>query len=450
MVISLPTTTTTEASTKYTQRHRAKENGQRDRREEFPFCKFCFWKSNDTTEHGLKIHLSKNPSCFKKSKQSDKDLLLFSKALNSTVFATHCEIEETVSNLPEQDEDFSFAYDGGGEDSLEAELVVSSEGVADNKFSKESLKRLNVGHDAIPTAKELQESSPYMFIFQSKLTEELKNQRKSRGFSRFPMKAVASLHKLGTHLRLSEREGDMLLAAVNQILDNLEVPKTRPTHIYKEWIGLRKMCDGKLKFMLPIIKLSFDMPRRFLGSFELNSKKSLRPVVCYHNHILDILALALLETKPIDFHTNPAPEFTEGQCERIYSAYPSGNLFIRHSMDVWNTASGNFVALMIMFFRDAAAAGTVSVCPVQMFILNTTGDSFRPWLVGYSPVRFPYSNANFLKLLIREHPNASLERLVWALRSIKAEIQDHYMGKILAPLLEHQSKGLRVQVGHGV
>ena len=160
--------------------------------------------------------------------------------------------------------------------------------------------------------------------------------------------------------------------------------------------------------------------------------------------------MALLETKPIDFHTNPAPEFTEGQCQRIYSAYPSGNLFIRHSVDVWDTTSANFVALMIMFFRDAAAAGTVSVCPVQMFVLNTTGDSFRPWLVGYSPVRFPYSNATFLKLLIREHPEASKERLVWALRSIKAEIQDHYMARILAPLLEHQSKGLRVQVGHGV
>ncbi len=332
---------------------------------------------------------------------------------------------------------------------IEAEMVVveatpASEGADGDLFDPDS----DTDAPAAPAAPvvevdkyhQRQLASPHVLYHQREVEKKLMNPLPDMRGGKDPA-TITELYDLGMTLSLSHREGDLLL-------DYLAKHGNGP--FYKSWEGMQAAFDRQFKNICVLNRLEIELPVEFFG---LNDKGGtpLKKTVCEYYDVLLRIGDAFLEIKPDDFSKSfSMPDLVKGSAERIYSTFPKAKLFQRFVVWTKSTHGDEAVPVVVaIYFDEAEATSSRAACPLIMFILNCTGESFKPIFLGYCPVSLPYSDEYLTKLLnsraLTGH-TPSKSSCKYAIRFAKRQALQRFLVHVLKPIVECD-KGILLQLG---
>lgn len=289
-----------------------------------------------------------------------------------------------------------------------------------------------------PRAKQNPQPSLEVFNHQMSMQAELLRPRVLRkGRSDLVM---LLLYEFGVHMELSNKNGDRFLKTVSSVLKLCGVSEKL---IFKCWEKLKKACDGELKQLSPVVRFEIPLGPLFHDYEDKAKTKLTNRTKCFFLNILWRIGDALLQIKPSEFHTKPILDGT-------FSTYPSGNLFKKYCLFVFRCFGSDGVALMVAFYFDEAECSkTRSACPLYMFIMNATGESFVPILLGYCPVRLAYSSDVLGGLCSMKFKGITKKHISYACGLAKRKAMDAFLWETIKPILDFRECGLKVQVGTG-
>ena len=254
------------------------------------------------------------------------------------------------------------------------------------------------------------------------------------------------MNKFGTHMQLSQQDGDLFLACVNNILVVLG-HETRI--VYKTWKGLKKQCNGDFKDIAPIKEMLIELPKLFPTHEDLTKVKLLNRTRCFHMCILTRIGDVLLRVTNANFHTREIVDIDENGV-RHYSSYVTGLMFQKYCQWVRQVFGVDVSPLMVAFYFDETAMSTTrSGCPLFMSIMNATGTCYRPVLLGFCPVKLAYNEKHLRDIIAANGYVASASGLRYAYTLAKRKALDMYLFKVIEPILQYQDCGLTVLVGQG-
>jgi len=212
-------------------------------------------------------------------------------------------------------------------------------------------------------------------------------------------------------------------------IDNDSAPRT---------IKKKKSKERSKKINLhPVETSSYNMSNIFFGD------KTLRPVLSGRMSLPHRIAEVLLDVNPDDFFFNASSENGE------ISEFGHGSVFRGLDIDAKERFGPNAVALCLSISLDNATVNSTrnrSECPVVFSILNIKGIASYH-LIGYCPIRLPYSDAELAAMMSKCGISNSDQSniLSYCHRQMKRE----YLDDILFPLLQLAEVGFKAQVGYG-
>lgn len=253
--------------------------------------------------------------------------------------------------------------------------------------------------------------------------------------------AITALYDLGMTLSLSHREGDLLLDYLG---------KHGSGTFYKTWEGIQAAFDRQFKHISVLNRLEIELPVEFFGHNDKGGTP-LKKTVCEYYDVLLRIGDAFLEINPNDFSKSfSLPDLVKGSAERIYSTFPKAKLFQRFVVWTKSTHGEEAVPIVIaIYFDEAEATSSRSACPLIMFILNCTGESFKPIFLGYCPVSLPYSDEFLTKILNNrgvQGQTPSKASCKYAIRFAKRQALQRFLVHVLKPIVECD-KGILLQLG---
>jgi len=312
------------------------------------------------------------------------------------------------------------------------------------------------------------------------------------------------MNRFGTHMQLSEEDGDLFLACVNDIivlLGSSETARgggqtTSPTPkppaviggakaaapplppatpetaaflaqtttmttaarkiqvkdriIYKTWRALKKQCNGELKDIAPIKEMLIGLPKPFPTHEDNTNRKLLNSTRCFHVCILTRIGDALLRVKNVNFHTSEIIDNKHEDGVRHFSSFVTGHKFERYCKFVRRVFGEGVSPLMVAFYFDETAMSTTrSACPLFMSIMNVTGTCYRPILLGFCPVKLAYNEKQLRDIIAANDMDTSEKGLRYAYALAKRKAMDMYIFNVIEPILQYQDCGLTVLVGQG-
>ncbi len=253
-------------------------------------------------------------------------------------------------------------------------------------------------------------------------------------------KSTIDLYSLGMTLNLSRRQG-------KELLEFLKEHGNGP--FYESWGGLQTAFDKQFKTICVLNRLEIELPSDFFGEQEPGGA-TLKKTVCEYFDILSRIGDAFLEIKPEDFSRSFSVDVVKDSEERIYSTYPKARLFQRITIWTQSTHGEEAVPVAVAIYYDKAqATSSRSACPLIMFILNCTGESFKPIFLGYCPIRLPYSDEYLTKVLTRRGVGdrvPSKASCKYAIRFAKRQALQKFLVHVLKPLIDCDT-GFLVQLG---
>ena len=252
---------------------------------------------------------------------------------------------------------------------------------------------------------------------------------------------ITALYDLGMTLNLSHREGDLLLDYLG---------KHGNGTFYKSWEGIQAAFDRQFKDICVLNRLEIELPVEFFGSTEKGGTP-LKKTVCEYYDVLLRIGDAFLEINPDDFAKSfSIPDLVKGTAERIYSTFPKAKLFRRFVAWTKSTHGDEAVPVVIaVYFDEAEATSSRAACPLIMFILNCTGDSFKPIFLGYCPVSLPYSDEYLTKLLNSRGTQGRIPSKAsckYAIRFAKRQAMQRFLVHVLKPVVDCD-QGILLQLG---
>ena len=256
------------------------------------------------------------------------------------------------------------------------------------------------------------------------------------------------MNQFGTHMQLSEEDGDLFLACVNDILVVLGHNKKRI--VYKTWEALKKQCNGELKDIAPIKEMLIELPKLFPTHEDGTNTKLLNKTRCFHMCILTRIGDELLRVKNENFHTSEIIDNKHEDGVRHFSSFVTGLRFEKYCKYVRRIFGEGVSPLMVAFYFDETAMSTTrSACPLFMHIMNVTGTCYRPVLLGFCPVRLAYNEKQLRDIIAANDFVTSTKGLRYAYTLAKRKALDMYIFNVIEPILQYQDCGLTVRVGYG-
>jgi len=328
----------------------------------------------------------------------------------------------------EEEEDCSVGGGGGGE------IVGLPSSVEQLSDEPEKIYHDNFHINGPP--------SDFVLDHQKKREKELSRKRKIRkGRS---TKIAFLLNKFGTHMQFSTKDGDLFLECIHEVF-MVRGDKTRT--IYKSWKSLKDMCIGGLKDITPIVKL--DIPYALPNPFPQSdgTGKLLNATRCYYVNIMTRIGDYLLSVMNANFHIVPLLEYgVDGL--RQFSSYPSGTLFQSYCELTTKRFGPSFFPLMVGIYSDASHCSTTrSACPLFMNIMNVTGTCYRSVLLGYCPLKLPYTQRELGDIIEENGGTISKESLRCINNLMLRKAMDSYIFRVMEPILQYQHCGLKVRIG---
>ena len=260
--------------------------------------------------------------------------------------------------------------------------------------------------------------------------------------------ANLALYTLGLNLGLSKKDGQLLLDYCNKWV------KIDDGEMFKRWKGLKTAIRRKLERHCDVHVVNIPLPEQFFGTKDFVGHE-LKPVKCWYYPILDRIGHACLDIDPKDLCKTFDEELIQSSIERIYSTFPTAQLFERFSMHTNKMYGTGLVTMVVgVFFDEANATGSRSANPLVAFLLNVIGDSFRPIFIGYCPLSLPYSNAFLRKLLLskvlpsakkKQNGGLTKELCTDIIRFAKRSALQQFLKFVLTPLFV--SDPIRLQIG---
>ena len=194
------------------------------------------------------------------------------------------------------------------------------------------------------------------------------------------------------------------------------------------------------------------LPEQFFGKTDLKGRP-LKSISMVSMDIRKRLSEALMfEVNPEEFHPRPLPVFEEidGIQRRVYRHFVSGKYFEQLSEQVQKIAPEG-IALSLIFYLDETTLNTTrsrTSSPFLMFIANTTGKSFKPILLGYAPLKMPYSDEVLHELLIRQGC-MFVQHREWIIDAVKRQAILYFIEGTIRPLYDYENTGVMIKVGRG-
>ena len=251
-----------------------------------------------------------------------------------------------------------------------------------------------------------------------------------------------ALHDLGMTLGLSRRQGNLVLQFLQE---------HGKGSFYECWDGLRSAFDKQFKDTHVLHRLDISLPVEFFGEKDIGGAP-LKKTSCEYYPILLRIGDAFLEINPEDFtSTFSGPDLVRDTNERIYNTFPKAKLFQRFCTWTKRTHGSSAIPVIIaVYFDEAEATSSRSACPLIMFILNCSGESFRPIFLGYCPLKLPYSDDYLRKLLHMRGVGGkfpSKKSCEYAIRYAKRQALQRFIVHVLQPVLDCK-EGLILQLGN--
>ena len=285
-----------------------------------------------------------------------------------------------------------------------------------------------------------------IWAYQQEMLAELNRPRKLRkGKSK---EIMIHLFEFGTHLNLTEINGDMLLATTGKIL---KVLGHNQLLTHKRWRDLVISCRGKSRTISRVKQLSIPLGTKYFPVHE-NGKdgKLTNATKCYCANILFRIGDALMQLKSSDVQKEPKL-LKDASGQRLYGPFTSADKFERYCSFVKTkmNADGSFPLMIMGYFDGAQCSATHNACPLFFSILNAIGRPFAPHLLGYCPLELSYSSTMLRELCRLKFGKVTQENLDIVCNLALRRALDSFLYNAFKPILDFRECGLKVQIGSG-
>ena len=205
----------------------------------------------------------------------------------------------------------------------------------------------------------------------------------------------ADLLKLATVCGMSDAQGDLMLSTFQRILNRWGVSSVS---LHSDFKYMRGKLDKVVERHFPIHTINFSFNEEIFGTKIRGG--DLKKIHGTMFDMKDILAEALLDCDPIKF----LRDFNE-------SCPPPGLNANFGNSPMWKAICEDMkkypefegvkpIPICLVISSDEAMASrSKSEQPLDFGILNSIGDDFRKYLVGYTPLNLPYSDEVLSELL---------------------------------------------------
>ena len=275
-------------------------------------------------------------------------------------------------------------------------------------------------------------------------------------------KDLVDLYDFGLRVGLSDREGDNLLAVINEILSRNE----SPIQLRNTWRSIRLAIDKqKARKCYHVYTLKEPLPSRFYGTHHYLSKRRLRTFTGTFEDIRGVVAEMLLNVDPSKVVLEYTPDDAAEE-DQLLGAFPTGKLFQQYSEDAKNYGTINRKPVVPLCFgvwadeTTTSSSRNTSELPVYIALLNagncgqihciayksvfhgandtsfisfTVGDAYKMHLLGYAPFRLPHSDDTLKKQLM----SRGLTFKNWranVIRRTRVKVLRDFITSILKPL----------------
>ena len=281
---------------------------------------------------------------------------------------------------------------------------------------------------------------------QKAVTEECNRPRELRKGKN--VEIMLHLFEFGTHLNLSHADGNKLLATTWKILNVLGHTELL-TH--KLWRDLLKSCRGKSAAISRVTELNISLGTTYFPVHENGMDGKLTNATkCYCANILSRIGEVLMQVKNSDIHRKHL-ELKDASGDRLYGPFVSGNKFDRTCAFVEKNMGddGSFPLMIMGYFDGAQCSATHNACPLFFSILNDTGPSFVPHLLGYCPLESAYSSTMLRELCVLKFGKVSQKNLDIVSSLVLRRTLDSFLFNAFKPILDFRDCGWKVQIGSG-
>ena len=177
-----------------------------------------------------------------------------------------------------------------------------------------------------------------------------------------------------------------------------------------QYRAVREKVNKNLHLVFPIVVTKIRLKEKFFGS-DYKGRPLLYATGVNYLFLPKLFDYLLNDCNSLDFEENASqfsrgvPEFLEeGTRVLLYTNFMSGDLAARYDYTLKKTFGPRATGLYLAFYYDETTMNKSMSrveCPLYCYVLNASGKSFKPILVGMVPITLGYESDILEELLLK-------------------------------------------------